>query len=94
MKNRLKELDWSSKIMKQNNKKDNPCKFCNINDDSYGKDFSEDEYIEFKLYRVKDDYYIYNYSAYSDPTSDWFETYSGKINYCPICGRKLAENEN
>lgn len=32
MKNRLKELDWSSKIMKQKNKKDNPCKFCNIND--------------------------------------------------------------
>lgn len=29
-----KELDWSSKIMKQNNKKDNPCKFCNVNDDS------------------------------------------------------------
>lgn len=56
--------------MKQNNKKDNPCKFCNINDDSYGKDFSEDEYVEFKLYRVKNDYYIYNYSAYSDPTSD------------------------
>ena len=45
MKNRLKELDWSSKIMKQNNKKDNPCKFCNVNDDSYGKDFSEDEYL-------------------------------------------------
>lgn len=65
-----KELDWSSKIMKQNNKKDNPCKFCNINDDNYGKDFSEEEYVEFKLYRVKNDYYIYNYSAYSDPTSD------------------------
>ena len=73
MKNRLKELDWSSKIMKQNNKKDNPCKFCNVNDDSYGKDFSKDEYVEFKLYRVKDDYYIYNYSAYSDPTSDWLK---------------------
>ncbi len=94
MKNRLKELDWSSKIMKQNNKKDNPCKFCNISDNRYGKDFSEDEYVEFKLYRVKNDYYIYNYSAYSDPTSDWFETFSEKINYCPKCGRKLAENEN
>lgn len=89
-----KELDWSFKIMKQNNKKDNPCEFCNINDNSYGNDFSEDEYVEFKLYRVKNDYYIYNYSAYSDPTSDWFETFSEKINYCPKCGRKLDENEN
>ena len=75
----------------RNDRKKCPC--CDFDSDGFGKNIIGKGYgsCEIRLYRAaKDDFYVYSYSVGAEALlKDWFEIYSQKVRFCPMCGRKL-----
>lgn len=70
------------------------CPCCDFDSDGFGKNIIGKGYgsCEIRLYRAtKYDFYIYSYSVGAETLlKDWFEIYSQKVRFCPVCGRRLA----
>lgn len=70
------------------------CPCCDFDSDGFGKNIIGKGYgsCEIRLYRAtKYDFYIYSYSVGAEALlKDWFEIYSQKVRFCPVCGRRLA----
>ena len=57
------------------------CKFC---ENIYTSDYKNPDYKDY-IYKREDDVFIHF------TTGDSFMDFDYKINYCPICGRKLVQ---
>ncbi len=70
------------------------CLCCDFDADGFGKNIIGKGYgsCEIRLYRAtKYDFYIYSYSVGAEALlKDWFEIYSQKVRFCPVCGRRLS----
>lgn len=72
------------------------CPCCDFDSYGFGKNIIGKGYgsREIRLYRAtKYDFYIYSYSVGAEALlKDWFEIYSQKVRFCPICGRRLRND--
>ena len=73
------------------------CSCCDFDSDGFGKNIIGKGYgsCEIRLYRAtKYDFYIYSYSVGAEALlKDWFEIYSQKVRFCPVCGRRLLSED-
>ena len=74
------------------------CPCCDFDSYGFGKNIISKGYgsCEIRLYRAtKYDFYIYSYSVGAEALlKDWFEIYSQKVRFCPVCGRRLRNDYN